>query len=233
MSPFLGWRAIRFCLANPQVFKAQLRAILRTSVNKNVKVMFPMISGIEELKQAKGILEECKKELSKEGKQFDESIPVGTMIEVPSAALTADVLAKESAFFSIGTNDLIQYSLAIDRANEKVAYLYEPGHPAVLKLIKDVIETAHRNNIWVGMCGEMSCEPLFTFLLLGMGLDSFSMTPPQVPKIKQLISSVNFSDAQKVVDAVLKFSTSKEVEKYLQAALKATLGDKLYRILMI
>jgi phosphotransferase system enzyme I (PtsI) len=233
MSPFLGWRAIRFCLANPDVFKVQLRAILRASATKNVKVMFPMISGIEELRQAKAILEECKKELKKEGKHFDTNIPVGTMIEIPSAALTADHLAKESDFFSIGTNDLIQYSLAVDRGNEKVAYLYEPGHPGVLRLIKSIIEDAHKNNIWVAMCGEMSGEPLFSFLLLGMGLDRFSMTLPQVPKIKEMIDNVNFSDAQKAVEESLKFSTSKDVEKYLQGTLKKILKDKIYRILMI
>jgi len=233
MSPFLGWRAIRFCLARPDIFKAQLRAILRASTNNNVKIMFPMISGIEELIQAKSLLEECKKELKKKGEKFDDNISIGTMIEVPSAALTADSLAKESDFFSIGTNDLIQYSLAVDRANEKVAYLYEPGHPAVLKLIKNVIDVAHNNNIWVGMCGEMSGEPIFSFLLLGMGLDRFSMTPPQVPKIKELINGVNFKDAKKVVEETLKLPTSKQAEKYLQNELKKFLDDEIYRILMI
>ncbi|MBU2251037.1 MAG: phosphoenolpyruvate--protein phosphotransferase [Candidatus Omnitrophica bacterium] len=233
MSPFLGWRAIRFCLARPEVFKAQLRAMLRASAEKNVNIMFPMISGIEELRQAKNILEQCKEELKQEGKSFDDKVPVGTMIEVPSAALTADALAKESAFFSIGTNDLIQYSLAVDRANEKVAYLYEPGHPAVLKLIKQAIDAAHDNNIWVGMCGEMSGEPIFAVLLLGIELDKFSMSAPQIPKIKELIANVTFKDAQRIAREALKLLTAKEVEKYLQEELKNILGDNFYHILMI
>ncbi|MCF7907967.1 MAG: phosphoenolpyruvate--protein phosphotransferase [Candidatus Omnitrophica bacterium] len=233
MSPFLGWRAIRFCLARPEVFKAQLRAILRASVEKNVNVMFPMISGVEELRAAKAILNECKGELRKENKHFDEKLAVGTMIEVPSAALTADALAKESDFFSIGTNDLIQYSLAVDRGNEKVAYLYEPGHPAVLKLIKQVIDAAHKNKIWAGMCGEMSGEPIFSFLLLGLGLDKFSMSPPQIPKIKELISNVKFSDAQKIAVKALNILTAKEVEKYFQGELKKILKDKFNHILMV
>ncbi|MEI8348771.1 MAG: phosphoenolpyruvate--protein phosphotransferase [Candidatus Omnitrophota bacterium] len=233
MSPFLGWRAIRFCLARPDIFKGQLRAILRASAEGNVKIMFPMISGIEELREAKKVLEECKKELKKEGKAFDEKISVGTMIEVPSAALTADVLAKESDFFSIGTNDLIQYSLAIDRANEKVAYLYEPGHPAVLKLIKSVIEIAHENNIWVGMCGEMAGEPLFAFLSLGLELDEFSMPPPYVPRIKELIKHVTFEEARVVAERALSLSTAKEVEQCLQEALKSFLKDDFERIVNI
>jgi phosphotransferase system enzyme I (PtsI) len=233
MSPFLGWRAIRFCLARPEVFRVQLRAILRASVGKNVNLMFPMISGTEELRKAKALLEKCKKELKKEGKKFDSQIPVGAMIEVPSAALTADFLAKECDFFSIGTNDLIQYSLAVDRTNEKVAYLYEPGHPAVLRLIKNIIDAAHRNDIWVGMCGEMSGEPIFAFLLLGMGLDRFSMSLPQVPKIKELVRNINLKDAKAALIEALKFSTSKEVEKYLQGELRKILREDFYRILMV
>jgi phosphotransferase system enzyme I (PtsI) len=233
MSPFLGWRAIRFCLARPDIFKAQLRAILRASAEGNVKVMFPMISGVEELKEAKQLIEECKKELTDEGKRFDKDISVGTMIEVPSAALTADVLAKESDFFSIGTNDLIQYSLAVDRANEKVAYLYEPAHPAVLRLIKNVIDAAHDKGIWVGMCGEMSGVTLFAVLLLGLELDEFSMPPPRVPRIKELIRSMKFSEAKKVAANAVKLSTSGEVEKYLQQELKKLLGDDFERLIMI
>jgi len=233
MSPFLGWRAIRFCLARPDVFKTQLRAILRASVEGNVKIMFPMISGIEELREAKKILEECKKELKHEGTLFDDKISVGIMIEIPSAALTADTLAKECDFFSIGTNDLIQYSLAVDRTNEKVAYLYEPGHPAVLRLIKSVVDAAHQNNIWVGMCGEMAGEPLFAFLTLGFELDEFSMPPPRVPRIKELIKNINFQDAKIISEHALKLPTAKEVEKYLQDELKKILQDDFDKILLV
>ncbi|MCM8819796.1 MAG: phosphoenolpyruvate--protein phosphotransferase [Candidatus Omnitrophica bacterium] len=232
MSPFLGWRAIRFCLARPDIFKIQLRAILRAASEGNVKIMFPMISGLDELREAKKILEECKKELKKENKDFNENISIGTMIEVPSAALIADTLAKESDFFSIGTNDLIQYSLAIDRADEKVAYLYEPAHPAVLRLIKNVIDIAHENNIWVGMCGEMAGEPLFAFLLLGLGLDEFSMPPPRIPKIRQLIRSVNFEDAKRISELAIKFSTAKEVEKFLQEQLQKILKDNFQALIL-
>lgn len=231
MSPFMGWRAIRFCLARPDVFKTQLRAILRASAEGNIKVMFPMISGVDELRKAKKLLEECKKELKKEGQEFNSDISVGIMIEVPSAALTADILAKESDFFSIGTNDLIQYSLAVDRANEKVAYLYEPGHPAVIKLIKNIIDSAHANNIWVGMCGEMSGEPLFAYLLLGLGLDEFSMPPPLIPKIKELIRSIRFDDAKAMAQKTVDFATAREVEKYLQEELRAVLKEDFEHIM--
>ncbi|MFH1772199.1 MAG: phosphoenolpyruvate--protein phosphotransferase [Candidatus Omnitrophota bacterium] len=233
MSPFLGWRAIRFCLAHPDIFKIQLRAILRASSEGNVKVMFPMISGIEELLEAKRLINDCKKDLRKSKNSFDENISIGTMIEVPSAALTADTLAKESDFFSIGTNDLIQYCLAVDRVNEKVAYLYEPGHPAVLSLIKKIIDSAHKNNIWVGMCGEMSGEPLFAFLLLGLGLDEFSMPVPLVPRIKELLSMVNINDAKEAAKGIINLHTAKEVVKYLQESLKAILKDDYARLVLI
>ncbi len=230
-TPFLGWRAIRFCLANPHIFKTQLKAILRASVEGNVKIMFPMISGVEELKEAKRILEECKNELRKERKKFNENTSIGVMIEVPSAALTADILAKECDFFSIGTNDLIQYAIAVDRADEKVAYLYEPAHPGVLRLIRDVINAAHKNSIWVGMCGEMAGDPLFAVLLLGMGLDEFSMPPPAIPKVKEIIRTVTFKQASDIAQEILKFSTSREVEKFLQNRLREILGNNYYKLL--
>ncbi|MBI3322487.1 MAG: phosphoenolpyruvate--protein phosphotransferase [Candidatus Omnitrophica bacterium] len=219
MNPFLGWRAIRFCLARPDIFKVQLRAILRASVFGKIKMMYPMISGVEELKAANLILEQMKRELSAEGKAFDTELEVGAMIEVPSAALTMDLLAKEVKFFSIGTNDLIQYSLAVDRVNEKIAYLYEPTHPAVLRLIRQVIQVAHDNGLWVGMCGEMAGEPALALILLGMGLDSFSTSPVNLPRIKQVIRSVPTFRAKEVVKEVFRLSTGKEVEQYARARL--------------
>ncbi len=225
MSPFMGWRAIRFCLARPDIFKTQLRAILRASVHDNLRVMFPMISGIEELRKAKELLEDCKRELKNEGKYYNEKLEVGAMIEVPSAALTSDVLSREVSFFSIGTNDLIQYSLAVDRTNEKIAYLYEPTHPAVLRLIKGVIEAGHNSNIWVGMCGEMCGEPSLALLLLGMGLDEFSMPSASILEIKNVIRSVSLSRAKEIADEALSLSTGTDVEKFLQAKLKEILPD--------
>ncbi|MCU0650847.1 MAG: phosphoenolpyruvate--protein phosphotransferase [Candidatus Omnitrophica bacterium] len=223
IKPFLGWRAIRFCLANPDIFKMQLRAILRASVYGKLKLMYPMISGIEELKQANTILDECKEELRKLRQPFDENLEVGVMIEVPSAAMTADLLAKEVDFFSIGTNDLIQYALAVDRTNEKVAYLYEPAHPAVLRMIKNIIDAAHANNIWVGMCGEMASDELFTLVLLGLGLDEFSMPSLAVPQIKYILRSITMSEAQKIAGEAMTLTTAKAVESFMQSKLKEIL----------
>jgi len=225
MNPFLGWRAIRFCLARPDIFKAQLRAILRASAHGNLKVMYPMISGLEELKQANTILEEAKKELKRESVPFDEGIEVGAMIEVPSAALISDILAKEVDFFSIGTNDLIQYSLAVDRVNEKIAYLYEPAHPAVLRLIKSVIENGHNAGIWVGMCGEMAGDIVMTIILLGLGLDEFSTSPIATPEIKRIIRSVNVRQAKEIAQGAMSLSTGKEVEKFAKKKLKEIVPD--------
>ncbi|HLD41022.1 MAG TPA: phosphoenolpyruvate--protein phosphotransferase [Candidatus Omnitrophota bacterium] len=226
MSPFLGWRAIRFCLARPDIFKIQLRAILRASVHGNLKLMYPMISGIEELRKANILLEECKKELKEKGLAFNDSMEVGAMIEVPSAAMTADIIAKEADFFSIGTNDLIQYSIAVDRSNEKVAYLYEPAHPGVLRLIKNIIDVGHRAGIWVGMCGEMAGDPLFTLILLGLGLDEFSMPSIMVPEIKHIIRSVNMAQAKQIAEEAVSLPTAAEVESFVNLKLKQLSGTE-------
>ena len=219
MNPFLGWRAIRFCLAKPEIFKVQLRAILRASALGNIKVMFPMISGVGELKQAIEVLNESKKELRAKGADFNEDIKIGAMIEIPSAALTCDLLAKEVDFFSIGTNDLIQYSLAIDRVNEKIAYLYKPSHPGVLRLIKSIIDAGHRENIWVGMCGEMAGESALALVLLGLGLDEFSMSPVAIPEMKYIIRSVRIKDAREIAKKALSLPTGEEVEEFANKCL--------------
>ncbi len=223
MRPFLGWRAIRFCLARPDIFKPQLRAILRASVYGELKLMYPMISGVDELRQANQILEDVKKELREEGISFDETLEVGAMIEVPSAAMTADILAQEVDFFSIGTNDLIQYSLAVDRTNEKIAYLYEPAHPAVLRLIKNIIDAAHNAGIWVGMCGEMAGEPSMILILLGLGIDELSMPPQMIPEVKFIIRSVTLKQVRSVALEVLKLSTGSSIEEFAQNKLREIL----------
>lgn len=220
MNPFLGWRAIRFCLERTDIFKAQLRAILRASAKKNLKIMYPMVSNIDELKQANEILTEVKKDLHKHKVKFDEKIPVGAMIEIPSAALISDVLAKEVEFFSIGTNDLIQYSIAVDRINEKIAYLYEPTHPAILKLIKMTIDNAHAHKKWVGTCGEMCSDPSLALLLIGLGIDEISASPLVLPPVKKMIRSVNIKDAQKVAEEAMKFSSARQIRDHLRSRLQ-------------
>lgn len=214
MNPFLGWRAIRFCLARPDIFKAQLRAILRASVHGKLRLMYPMISGLEELRQANAFLEETKKDLKKESVPYDEDIEVGAMIEVPSAALISDILAREVDFFSIGTNDLIQYSLAVDRVNEKIAYLYEPSHPAVLRLVKSVIDAGHRAGIWVGMCGEMAGDIVMTAILVGLGLDEFSTSPIAIPEIKRVVRSLSMEQAKAIADEAINLPTGKEIAMF-------------------
>lgn len=220
MNPFLGWRAIRFCLTRVDVFKVQLRAILRASAHGNLKVMYPMISNVVELRQANDILAECRDELKKEGHPFDPEMEVGAMIEIPSAALISEILAKEVDFFSIGTNDLIQYALAVDRVNEKIAYLYEPTHPAILKLIKHIVDSGHRNNIWVGSCGEMSGDPAIAILLTGLEIDEISTSPVVLPKVKKAIRSVSFETAKAIASQALEFPTGEEVRKYLDMELR-------------
>ena len=211
MNPFLGWRAIRYCLQEKDVFRAQLRAILRASAHGNVKMMYPMISGLEELIQANGMVEECKAALRSEKIPFDENLEIGAMIEIPSAVMVADSLAKRLKFFSLGTNDLIQYTLAVDRMNEKVAHLYEPTHPAVLRLIKATVDSAHRNGIWTGVCGEMAGDPALTPLLLGLGVDELSATPSLVPPVKYLIRRLKVEETKELAEFALNCESSSEI----------------------
>jgi phosphotransferase system enzyme I (PtsI) len=211
MNPFLGWRAIRFCLEERDIFRAQLRAILRASIEGNVKVMYPMISGVGEMDQANALLEEYKAELRAEKTAFDEGMQVGAMIEIPSAAVAADALARRAKFFSLGTNDLIQYSLAVDRLNERIAHLYEPTHPAVVRLIKWTVDAAHRANIWCGLCGEMSGDPALTPLLLGLGVDELSTAPSIVPQIKFLIRRLKMEEAKALADFALNCESGREI----------------------
>lgn len=225
INPFLGWRAIRFCLARPDVFKIQLRAILRASAHGKLKLMYPMISGLEELRQANAILNEMKEDLKKKGVPFDEDIKVGAMIEVPAAAIISDLLAREVDFFSIGTNDLIQYAVAVDRVNEKIAYLYEPTHPAILRLVKNVIDNGHKAGIWVGMCGEMAGDSELALILLGLGLDEFSMSSVIIPEIKKIIRAATLAQAKEIAEKALTLSTAKEVEEFAKAKLKEILPD--------
>ncbi len=220
MYPFLGARAIRFCLERPDIFKTQLRAVLRASVHGKLRLMYPMISGVGELRQANAILQEVKRNLKAEKIPFDQHMPVGVMIEVPAAVMIADLLAKEADFFSIGTNDLIQYALAADRVSAKAAHLYEPAHPAILRMIKRTIDAGHNENIRIGLCGEISSEPYLAFLLLGMGIDDLSMSASSILQIKKLIRSVRLSDAQRLAEEAMSLSTSQEVEEYVTAKVK-------------
>ena len=211
LNPFLGWRAIRLCLENIDIFKTQLRAVLRASAVGNIKIMFPMISGLEELRRAKAVLTECKEELRRSGVPLAEKIEVGAMIEIPSAAICANVLAPEVDFFSIGTNDLIQYALAVDRVNEKLAHLYEPTHPAVIRLLKMIAEAAHANNIWVGVCGEMAGDVALIPLLLGLGMDELSASATLVPRVKRAVQSLAIPECRELVEETLKLNTGSEI----------------------
>ena len=214
-NPFLGYRAIRIFLDNVALFKVQLRAILSASAYGNLAIMLPMISSIEELREAKKIIQDVKEELKRKQIPFNENIKIGIMIEIPSAALMAEELAKECDFFSIGTNDLIQYTVAVERGNEKVANLYTHFHPAVIRLIKYVVDSAHKNNILCGMCGEAAGDPLFIPVLVGLGLDEFSMNANKILRVRKLIRELNFKDCQKLAEEVLKLSTTEEIKRKL------------------
>ena len=220
-NPSLGLRAIRLCLHRPDMFRTQLRAILRASVFGTLRIMYPMISGVAELRQANAILEDVKAGLRRDGIPFDAEIQVGAMIEIPSAAVIPDLLAREVDFFSVGTNDLIQYALAIDRINEQVAYLYEPLHPAVLRMLRTIVSAAHNEGIWISMCGEMAADPLHSLLLIGLGFDELSMNPGSIPLLKRIIRSVTYSQAAEVAQRVFGCATAQEVEALLRQQMRA------------
>jgi len=224
-NPFLGWRGVRLSLARPEIFRQQLRAILRASAHGTLKIMLPMVSGVEEMRQARAIFEDVKDGLKREGQPFDENCPLGAMIETPAAATIADFLAEESDFFSVGSNDLVQYALAADRGNERVAHLYEPMHPAVLRMMKSVVDTAKAKGRWVGICGEMGGDPLATFVLVGMGYDEISTNPIILPEIRSIIGAVSFAEAQQIARASLEFRTSDEVRGYVRENLIARLRE--------
>jgi phosphotransferase system enzyme I (PtsI) len=216
MNPAMGLRAIRFSIKETDIFKTQLRGILRASAYGKLRILLPMISGIEEVRQTKAILEEVKRGLVKAKIPFDRGIKIGAMIEIPSASVTADILAREVDFFSIGTNDLIQYALAIDRINEHVSYLYEPLHPAVLRIIRGVVQFAHQAGIPVAICGEMAAEPAYAIILLGLGLDEFSMNPVSIPKVKKMLRMLRFEETQSLVEQLFRFQTASEIERHVR-----------------
>jgi phosphotransferase system enzyme I (PtsI) len=212
-NPVLGLRAIRFCLSKRDIFRTQLRGILRASAHGKLKILYPMISGLPELRETKAILEDVKEELRAEGVPFDEQVKIGIMIEVPSAAMIADLLAKEVDFFSVGTNDLIQYTLAIDRGNEHVAYMYEPLDPAVLRLLQRVSLAAHEAKVDLAMCGEMAGDPLYAAILLGLGFQFLSMNVASIPWVKKVVRSVRMQDAVELVDLVMQQSTAAQARE--------------------
>ena len=224
-NPILGWRAIRFCLGNQDVFRTQLRALLRASRHGRLQLMFPMISGLEELDEALGVVAGVRSELASEGVEVQREIPIGIMIEVPAAAMVSDVLARRSQFFSVGTNDLIQYTIAVDRGNERIAYLYEPYHPGVLRLIRLVADNAHDAGIPVAMCGEMAADPLSTMLLVGLGYDELSMSAGSIPEVKELIRSVSVREAEELVGEAMEMKSFKEVDHFLRKSMEERFGS--------
>ena len=219
LNPFLGYRAIRISLNRPDIFKVQLRALLRASAFGDIHIMYPMIASVEEVKQANAMLDECKEELTAEGKEFNKDIKVGIMIEVPAAAVISPILAKYVDFFSIGTNDLCQYTLAVDRMNEAIGNLYQPLHPGVLRLIKHVIDASHEQGKFTGMCGELASDPVATMILLGLGLDEFSMTASSIPLIKNILRSVSKAECEEVANKALTMDTAEEITGYAKSVL--------------
>ena len=226
-NPSLGLRAIRFCLEHRQIFKTQLRALARAGHFGSLKIMFPMISGVRELRMAKEVFYEALEELRQEGLEFKEDIPLGAMIEVPSAAVVVDLIAREADFLSIGTNDLIQYSLAIDRVNEHVAYLYEPLHPAIMRMIKHVMTVAREANIPAAMCGEVAGDPVYAAALIGLGLREFSMNSVSIPRVKRIIRQVTLDDSNRLAREILALSTAREIEAYTKAYMRSLFADEL------
>lgn len=220
LNPFLGYRALRICLEQKDMFKTQLRAILRASSFGKARIMYPMVSSLEEIIKANEIVKECKDELDKENISYDKNIEIGIMVEIPSVAIIADQIAKHVDFFSIGTNDLCQYTLAVDRMNEKISNLYNPLHPAILRLVKMVIDASHKENKFTGMCGEMASTPESTLILLGMGLDEFSMNAPSIQAVKKVIRSTSMKEAKEIAKKALTFDTAKEVQDFAHNELK-------------
>lgn len=221
LNPFMGWRGIRFCLTRKDIFKTQLRAIYRASAHGNVKIMFPMISMIEEVLRAKEICAEVREDLKRERFKFDENVPLGIMVETPAAVAMADHFAREVDFFSIGTNDLIQYTMAVDRGNSKIAHLYQHLQPSILRLLRLTVEAARKRKVPVGVCGEMAGDPLSVPILIGLGIDEFSVSPNMIPEVKRIIRSVTFDECRALLRRVAKFRTTQEIENEIDAFLKA------------
>lgn len=223
-NPAMGLRAIRYCLHHRELFRVQLRALLRASVHGNVRMMFPLISGLSELREARSELEHCRSELGRAGVPLGKRFPIGIMVETPSAAWIADRLALEADFFSVGTNDLIQYSLAIDRQNREVAYLYKPLHLSVLRTLQHIVTAAKGARVPVAMCGEMAADPVYTLVLLALGFDELSMTAGQIPVVKQIIRKVSRSESMELLETAMQFSTAEEIERYIRVEIEQRLG---------
>ncbi|MFQ5601379.1 MAG: phosphoenolpyruvate--protein phosphotransferase [Candidatus Krumholzibacteriia bacterium] len=213
LNPFLGWRGIRFLLTRHDIFRTQLRAFLRASVAGKVKIMFPMITGLEEVRATRALVDQVRRELEEEGQPYDASVEMGLMIETPGAVAIADLLARETDFFSIGSNDLIQYTLAVDRGNARISYLYEPMHPSVLRLIRNTVEAGHAHGIWVGMCGEVAGDPLYSVLLVGLGLDELSISAYMIPEVKRIIRGITYDEAKTLARKAMGLSTADEIRQ--------------------